>query len=71
MLSFFPDPYPDELLYSVLARYHVRSGSLSPTATARELLCTKRPLLSLLMPHRINILVDNMPPKGAFTLQKT
>ena len=26
MLGFFPEPYPDELLYSVLARYYVRSG---------------------------------------------
>ena len=26
MISFFPEPYPDELLYSVIARYHQRSG---------------------------------------------
>ena len=26
MLGFFPEPYPDELLYSVLVRYYVRSG---------------------------------------------
>lgn len=26
MIAFFPEPYPDELLYSVLARYYVRSG---------------------------------------------
>lgn len=37
MLSFFPNPYPDELLYSVLARYHVRSGNTSPKITLREL----------------------------------
>ena len=27
MLSFFPNLYPDELLYSGLARYHIRSGN--------------------------------------------
>lgn len=26
MIAFFPDVYPDELLYSLLARYHARSG---------------------------------------------
>lgn len=26
MIAFFPEPYPDELLYSLFARYYVRSG---------------------------------------------
>ena len=26
MIAFFPDAYPDELLYSQLARYYKRSG---------------------------------------------
>lgn len=26
MLTYFPTPYPDELWYSVLCRYHIRSG---------------------------------------------
>ena len=29
MIPFFPEPYPDELLYSLLARYYVKSGYLS------------------------------------------
>lgn len=37
MLPFFPEPYPDELLYSILARYHVRSGNTSPKMTMNEL----------------------------------
>jgi len=37
MLSFFPTPYPDELWYSVLCRYHVRSGNPTSAATFREL----------------------------------
>lgn len=37
MACFFPIPYPDELLYSILARYHVRSGNVSPKATLKEL----------------------------------
>lgn len=27
MLQYFPTPYPDELWYSVLCRYHIRSGN--------------------------------------------
>ncbi len=37
MLGFFPTPYPDELLYSIIARYHIRSGNISPKITLQEL----------------------------------
>jgi Tn7-like transposition protein D/TniQ len=41
MLHWFPTPYPDELLYSVFARYHVRSGNTSPKITTEELFGTR------------------------------
>ncbi|WP_255255204.1 hypothetical protein [Bacillus pseudomycoides] len=28
MLPFFTDPYPSELIYSVVARYHFYSGNI-------------------------------------------
>ncbi len=37
MLGFFPTPYPDELLYSIIARYHIRSENISPKITLQEL----------------------------------
>lgn len=37
MLSFFTDPYPDELLYSVFARYHFYSGNIDLKDTLSEL----------------------------------
>lgn len=37
MLQFFPTPYPDELWYSVLCRYHVRTGNATSAVTFREL----------------------------------
>lgn len=37
LISFFPNPYNDELLYSVLARYHERSGNKSSKTTLKEL----------------------------------
>lgn len=37
MLGLFPKPYPDELLYSVLARYYVRSGYSNYVFAAEDL----------------------------------
>ncbi|MDD4591927.1 MAG: TnsD family transposase [Parabacteroides sp.] len=37
MLSFFTDPYPDELLYSAFARYHFYSGNIDLKDTLTEL----------------------------------
>ena len=42
MLSYFPATYPDELLYSVLARYHRHTCSTSPKWTMNDLLVTSR-----------------------------
>ena len=37
MIPFFPAPYPDELWYSVICRYHIRSGNPSFKYSIREL----------------------------------
>lgn len=37
MLKFFPTPYPGEWWYSVLCRYHVRSGNSRQQSTIAEL----------------------------------
>ena len=37
MLTYFPMPYPAEWWYSVLCRYHVRSGNIKQQTTIREL----------------------------------
>ncbi|MDN9011440.1 TniQ family protein [Brevibacillus laterosporus] len=36
MLGYFPTPYPDELLYSVIARYHTHMGNLSFKSTQEQ-----------------------------------
>ena len=38
MLTFFPTPYPGEWWYSVLCRYHVRSGNSKHQSTIKELI---------------------------------
>ena len=37
MISFFPEVYPDELLYSWFARYGVRTGYTNYRAIADDL----------------------------------
>ena len=60
MLHWFPTPYPDELLYSVLARYHVWSGNTSPKMTTEELF-GKRTVRSVWdLPANLNILLGQL-----------
>ena len=41
MIAYFPTPYPDELLYSQLARYYTKSGYMAYTYAAEELFTSK------------------------------
>lgn len=41
MISYFPAAYPDELLYSQLARYYTKSGYMAYTYAAEELYVSK------------------------------
>ncbi|OJD60899.1 TnsD family Tn7-like transposition protein [Bacillus sp. NH11B] len=60
MLHWFPTPYPDELLYSVLARYHVWSGNTSPKMTTEELF-GKRTFRSVWdLPANLNSLLNQL-----------
>ena len=37
MIGYFPEPYPDELVYSLLARYCAKSGYLGYVCAAEEI----------------------------------
>ncbi|MBP2002382.1 hypothetical protein J2Z69_003455 [Paenibacillus shirakamiensis] len=54
MLSFFPVPYPDELLYSVVGRYHLRSGNSSPKWTLSNLFGTDSMVLNAGLPSQLS-----------------
>ena len=54
-LPFFPTPYPGESLYSILCRYYVRCGNISPHRTIRQLFNSYDSLIStLLLPTRLD-----------------
>ena len=61
MIGFFTDPYPDELLYSALARYHRRARNLSKEATARDLFGNKRAKIVVDLPTRLDYFASQLP----------
>lgn len=67
MLSFFPTPYTDELLYSIIARYHIRSGNTSPKQTIEELFNSRTVAAVIDLPSNITRLINNMPINSEYT----
>lgn len=66
MITQFPAIYPDELLYSQLARYHARSGNLAYIFTAEQLFQSKtvRPdveFLNAYTPEAFSVITSTMP----------
>lgn len=66
MIAYFPAAYPDELLYSQLARYYTRSGYTAYTYAAEELFTSKivRPdmeFVNTFTPDVFRMITKNMP----------
>lgn len=50
MLTYFPPQYPNELLYSIISRYHHQSGNSYTTETLKDLFNTSKIPLSMDLP---------------------
>ncbi len=61
MINFFPSPYPDELWYSVICRYHVHSGNYCAKHTLRQLYGDNFCAPSLMLCGPINTLLAQLP----------
>jgi TniQ/Tn7-like transposition protein D len=61
MLGFFPTPYPDELLYSILARYYIWSSDTSPKSALKDLFGKTSVIATFDFPSHIESLVNNLP----------
>ncbi|CAM4017397.1 TniQ family protein [Cohnella lubricantis] len=59
-----PNPYPDELLYSVIARYHVRMNNESPKWTLREVFGTENVIPTIDLPSHLDSLVSRNLTQG-------
>lgn len=67
MLPFFPTPYPDELFYSLCARYKARSFHTSSRNIAFELFRKKAFSSNLELPSQLQVLCTNLPT-GSLTV---
>lgn len=69
-MPFFPTPYPDELLYSLVARYHVWSRNSFFRYTSEDLFDSNTISSKVALPNRLNILVDKLPSNSLITLDR-
>lgn len=60
-MNFFPIPYPDEILSSILARYSVRSGNMKIVYNLEDIFGTRNMIAVMELPTKINALVGNLP----------
>lgn len=70
MIGLFPTPFPDELLYSLCARYADRMKYPAKSALIRELLGSplRQPVVDL--PRHLDHLLAILPPSHCFSLQR-
>ncbi|MBD2340121.1 TniQ family protein [Calothrix sp. FACHB-156] len=69
MIGYFPDPYPDELLYSVCARFHARTKFPNVKSTLRKLFGESASIASVDLPSHLNHLVSVLPPNNCYTVE--
>jgi hypothetical protein len=70
MVVFFPAPYPDELLYSICARYSQRVQYPSNKSAIQELLGSAKAYAIVDLPSRLNTLVAALPPGHGYAVKQ-
>ncbi|QIC07187.1 transposase [Brevibacillus sp. 7WMA2] len=60
MLPFFTNPYPDELMYSAIARYHFYSGNLDCKDTLEEVFQSRSVIPSVEIGSHLSILAEQL-----------
>lgn len=62
MIGYFPDPYPDELFYSLCARFADRMQYSGRSAVTQELFGNLKRTAIVDLPLHLEIFVANLPP---------
>lgn len=70
MLPYFSAPYPDELLYSLLARYHLHTCSVSPKQTLEDLFGSRNVRATVDLPGHLGALSCHIPPDRGSTSER-
>lgn len=60
MIPFFTNPYPDELLYSAIARYHFYSGNIDCKDTLEELFGSRSVIPSVEIGSHFSMLAEKL-----------
>lgn len=60
LLPFFTDPYPDELIYSAISRYHFYNGNINFVETLEELFQSRTVVPSIEFGSHFSTLVQNL-----------
>ena len=60
MLPFFPTPYPNELLYSAISRYHFYSGNIDCKDTLEELFGSRSVIPSVEIGSYFSVLAEQI-----------
>lgn len=68
MLGFFPNPYPNELFYSICARFQQRVYYPSQISVIRDLFQTKNAIAIVDLPSRLNRFVAALPAGHSYTV---
>jgi hypothetical protein len=70
MIGFFPESYPDELLFSILSRYHRRMGYRDDASTARDLFGREVIRPSVDLPANLGELVSRLPHGHSYSVAR-
>lgn len=70
MIGCFPPPYPDELFYSICARYSDRVKYPSGEVVLQELFASTSLFCTSHFPHNIEHLVTQLPPGHSYTTER-
>jgi hypothetical protein len=70
MIGFFPESYPDELLFSILSRYHKRMGYRDVASTLRDLFGNQMVRPSVDLPANLNELVSRLPNGHTYSVAR-
>ena len=67
-LLFFPTPYPDEILYSVLCRYWIRAGKPSPRSIMEDFYGARRDS-NILTPRYLGRIASLLPASSGMSVE--
>jgi hypothetical protein len=70
MIGFFPESYPDELLFSLLSRYHRRTGYRDVASTMRDLFGNQMIRPSVDLTANLGELVSRLPHGHTYSVDR-